>query len=68
MRPEIEGGDLEQMGAENEGSGNGVGYGARDWSRTSTSLRTLEPESSASTNSATRARATEARILARRRQ
>ena len=29
--------------------------GARDWSRTSTSLRTLDSESSASTNSATRA-------------
>ena len=29
--------------------------GARDWTRTSTILRTLAPEASASTNSATRA-------------
>lgn len=31
------------------------GIGARDWIRTSTSLRTLRPEHSASTNFATRA-------------
>ncbi len=31
------------------------GFGARDWIRTSTSLRTLRPEHSASTNFATRA-------------
>ncbi len=30
-------------------------FGARDWIRTSTSLRTLRPEHSASTNFATRA-------------
>lgn len=34
-------------------------FGARDWIRTSTSLRTLPPEDSASTNFATRAGAVE---------
>ena len=33
-----------------------VHFGARDWIRTSTSLRTLPPEGSASTNFATRAK------------
>jgi hypothetical protein len=36
---------------------------ARDWSRTSTYLRTLDPEPSASTNSATRASKKRANVI-----